>query len=255
MDYDKIIEQLISEFELDSETGRKKAYQKCIEYADLNLDDTSDYNPFVTRASERLGQENIHKDIARRTVEESGDEKLHLTYSKESGPVLTGNASGLSYLSRVIKNLSETTMNSEHSHFYYGEPPLYGNSYPLIIYLEDDDWFVKHAQDDKEKEGHGETKYKYRNIDVDKIVAFLVSDRLPPGFMMTPNKIYKVSSCEKYKDQDVWIKRIRDKTDRLFIFKFTRDDDEIEEIALDLDDEKVLFFAEADLAQLVQKNK
>ncbi len=105
MDYDKIIEQLISEFELDSKIGRKKAYQKCIEYADLNLDDTSDYNPFVTRASEMLGQEKIHKDIARRTVEESGDEKLHLTYSKETGPVLTGNASGLSYLSRVIKNL------------------------------------------------------------------------------------------------------------------------------------------------------
>ena len=250
MDYDKIIKQLISEFELDSEIGRKKAYQKCIEYADLNLDDTSDYNPFVTRASERLVQENIHKDIARRTVEESGDEKLHLTYSKKSGPVLTGNASGLSYLSRIIKNLSEAIMNSEHSHLYYGEPPLYGNSYPLIIYLEDDDWFAKHAQDDEKEERNVSTKYKYRAIDVDKIVAFLVSDRVPPDFMMTPNKIYKISSCEKYKDQDVWIKKIRETTDRLFIFKFTRDDDEIEEIALDLDDEKVLFFAKDDLTQL-----
>jgi len=250
MDYDKIIKQLISEFELDSEIGRKKAYQKCIEYADLNLDDTSDYNPFVTRASERLVQENIHKDIARRTVEESGDEKLHLTYSKKSGPVLTGNASGLSYLSRIIKNLSEAIMNSEHSHLYYGEPPLYGSSYPLTIYLEGDDWFRKIDQDDKKKKGNRKTEYKHRDIDIDKIVAFLVSDRVPPDFMMTPNKIYKISSCEKYKDQDVWIKKIRETTDRLFIFKFTRDDDEIEEIALDLDDEKVLFFAKDDLTQL-----
>lgn len=251
MDYDKIIEQLISEFELDSKIGRKKAYQKCIEYADLNLDDTSDYNPFVTRASEMLGQEKIHRDIARRTVEESGDEKLHLTYSKETGPVLTGNASGLSYLSRVIKNLSEAKINSEHSHFYYGEPPLYGNSYPLIVYLEDDDWFVKHAQDDKKEGRNGTTKYKCRDIDVDKIVAFLVCGRVPPDFMMTQNKIYKVSSCEKYKDQDVWVKEIRGATDRVFTFKFRRDDDEIEEIALDLDDKTVLFFTKDDLTQLV----
>ena len=250
MDYDKIIKQLISKFDFDSETDRKKAYQKCIEYADQKLDYTFHYNPFVEKAAETLGQETIRKDISRRMVEESGDEKLHLIYSKESGPELTGNASGLSYLSEVMKKLSEATMNGEHAHFFYGEPPLYGNSYPLTIYLEGDDWFRKIDQDDKKKKGNRKTEYKHRDIDIDKIVAFLVSDRVPPDFMMTPNKIYKISSCEKYKDQDVWIKKIRETTDRLFIFKFTRDDDEIEEIALDLDDEKVLFFAKDDLTQL-----
>lgn len=250
MDYDKIIKQLISEFELDSETDRKKAYQKCIEYADQNLDYTIDYNPFVEKAAETLGQVTIRKDISRRMIQESGDEKLHLINSKESGPVLTGNASGLSYLSKVIKNLSEETTNGEHSHFFYGEPPLYGTSYPLTIYLEGDDWFRKFGQDDKKKQKNSKTEYKHRDIDIDKIVAFLISDKVPPELLITPNKIYKVSSCEKYNDKDVWLKKIREKTDRIFIFQFRKDDNEIEEIGLDLDDEKVLFFTKDDLTQL-----
>jgi len=69
--------------------------------------------------------------------------------------------------------------------------------------------------------------------------------------MMTLNKIYKVSSCEKYKNQNVWVKEIREATDRVFTFRFTRDDNEIEEIGLDLDDETVLFFTKDDLTQLV----
>lgn len=251
MNYEKIIKQLTSKFDFDSETDRKKAYQKCIEYADQNLDNTFHYNPFVEKAAKTLGQEIIRKDISRRTTEESGNEKLHLTYSKESGPVLTGNASGLSYLSEVMKKLSEASMNSEHAHFFYGEPPLYGNSFPLTIYLESDDWFRKIDQDDKKKQKKGKTEYKYRYIDTEKIVAFLISDKVPPELLITPNKIYKVYSCEKYGEKDVWLKKIRENTDRIFIFQFRKDDNEIEEIGLDLDDEKVLFLTKDNLSQLV----
>ena len=250
MDYDKIIKELISKFELKSETDRKKAYQKCIEYADQNLDHTFHYNTFVEKAAETLVQVTIRKDISRRIVKISGDEKLQLIYSKESGPILTGNASGLSYLSEVIKNLSEATMNGEHSHFFYGEPPLYGNSYPLIIYLESDDWFRKIDRDDKKKQKNSKPEYKHRDIDIGKIVAFLISDKVPPELLVTTNKIYKVYSCEKYEDKDVWLKIIRENTDRIFIFQFRKDDNEIEEIGLDLDDEKVLFLTKDDLTQL-----
>jgi hypothetical protein len=251
MDYEKIIKQLISKFDFDSETDRKKAYQKCIEYADQNLDYTFHYNQFVEKAAEILGQETIRKDISRRMVEESGNEKLHLIYSKESGPELTGNASGLSYLSQVMKKLSEATMNGEHAHFFYGEPPLYGSSYPLTIYLESDDWFKKIEQDNKKKQKNIKTEYKHRDIDTDKIVAFSISDKMPPDMLVTPNKVYKVYSCEKYEDKDVWLKKIREKTDRIFVFQFRKDDNEIEEIGLDLDDEKVLFLTKDNLSQLV----
>ena len=251
MDYEKILKQLISKFEIDSETDRKKAYQKCIEYADQNLDNTFHYNPFIKKVAETLGQVPIRKDISRRIVVESGNEKLHLIYSKESGPQLTGNASGLSFFSEVLKKLSEATMNGEHAHFFYGEPPLYGNSYPLTIYLESDDWFRKIDQDDKKKQKNSKTEYKHRDIDTEKIVAFLISDKVPSELLITPNKIYKVSSSEKYEDKDVWFKKIREETDRVYIFQFRRDDNEIEEIGLDIDDEKVLFFTKDNLSQLV----
>jgi len=251
MNYDKIIEQLVSEFELNSDTGRKKAYEKCIEYADYNLDNTLDYNLFLDIAGERLKQDPVRKDIARRLVNQSAEEKLHLTYSKESGPVLTGNASGLSYLSDIIKNLSEATMSGEHSHFYYHEPPLQGNSYPLTIYLEDDDWFAKHASNDKICDKNGSTKHKFRDINIEKIEAFLLCDKVPLELMMTPNKIYKVASCEKYKGQDVWVKEVREQTDRTFVFKFERDDGGLQELALDLDDRTVFFLTKDDLSQLI----
>jgi hypothetical protein len=141
-------------------------------------------------------------------------------------------------------------MNGEHAHFFYGEWPLCGNSYPFTIYLESDDWFKEIEQNDKKKQKNIKTKYKYRNIDTDKIVAFLISGKVPPDMLVTPNKIYKVYSCEKYEEKDVWLKKIREKTDRIFIFQFRNDDNEIEEIGLDLDDEKVLFLTKDDLTQL-----
>jgi hypothetical protein len=251
MNYSKIIEQLISEFDLNSDTGRKKAYEKCMEYADCNLDNTSDYNPFLDIAADRLEQDPVRKDIARRLVKQSGDEKLYLIYSKESGPELTGNAPGLSYLSEVIKNLSKAKMNGEHSHFYYHEPPLQGNSYPLTIYLEDDDWFAKHARDDAIGDESDSIKNKFREIDVKKINAFLLCGKVPVELMMTPNKIYKVSACEQYENQDVWVKKIKEETNRTFVFEFKRNDGELGALALDLDDETVIFLMEDDLKQVV----
>ena len=54
MDYDKIIEQLTGEFDLDSDVGRREAYERCAEYADRELDGTLDYNPFLDVAADKL---------------------------------------------------------------------------------------------------------------------------------------------------------------------------------------------------------
>lgn len=252
MNYESIIEKLISQFQLDSDIRRKKAYQKCIEYADENLDDTPDYNPFVAKAADRLGQDPIVKDIVKRSVEESGNEKLHLAYSDQSGPKLTANKEGLSHLSKVLKNLSQAKMAHEHVHFYSGEPPLYGNSYSLIVYLVDDNWFPKHGQR-KESENKLDVKNpKLRDINAANIVAFRISEGLPLPLMMTPHKVYRVLSCSKLKGQKVWMKNIRDEVDRLFVFKFKRDDGELQEVALDLDDDSVLFFTNRELAQFTE---
>ena len=251
MDYNGIIEELVAEFDLDSDTGRRKAYLKCAEYADRNLDCTLDYNPFLDVAAQRLQQEPERRDMVRRMTEQSGDEKLHLIYRDEVGPELTGNAAGLSYLSEGVKGLSNSTMNGEHSHFFAGEPPLYGNSYPLTVYFEHDEWFAKHAKDDDAHEEGRATEHEFRDIDVEKIEAFMLSGKVIVDLMMTPGKIYRVTACQKYEDQDVWVKKIREQEDRVFIFSFTSDDGESQQLALDLDDEEVVFFTRERLSQLI----
>ncbi len=251
MDYDKTIEELIAEFDLDSEIGRKKAYQKCMQYADRELDFTLDYNPFLDAAAERLKQVPERKDIARRMIQQTGDEKLHLTYRDETGPELTGNAAGLSYLSEVLKHLSKATMNGEHSHLFAGQPPLCGNSYPLTVYFEDEDWFAEHAQDNEMDEQDGAVEHEFRDVDVDSIEAFMLSGKLIVDLVMTPGKIYRVSDCLKYEDQDVWVKRIREETDRVFVFEFICDDGEPRQLALDIDDKEVAFFEKEHLSQLI----
>lgn len=251
MDYDKIIEQLTGESDLDSDVGRREAYEKCVEYADRELDGTLDYNPFLDAAADKLGQVPVRRDIVRNMIEQSGREKLHLTYHEESGPELTGNAAGMAYLSAVFKNLSKATMKGEHSHFFSGRPPLCGNSFPLTIYLEDDDWFEEHADDDGNGERDDVAGRRFRNLDVDQIVALMLLSCVPVELMVTPDKIYRVLACRKYDDQDIWAKMIRQKSERVFVFEFIGDDGKPVQLALDIDDKEVAFFTKDHLSQLI----
>ncbi|MHC4353901.1 MAG: hypothetical protein ACYS0H_14425 [Planctomycetota bacterium] len=251
MDYDKTIDQLTGGFDLDSDVGRREAYERCIEYADRELDGTLDYNPFLDVAADKLDQEPVRKDIVRSMIEQSGREKLHLTYREESGPELTGNAAGLSYLSAVLDGLSKATMNGEHSHFFSGRPPLCGKSFPLTIYLEDDDWFEEHTGDDDNGEKDDTAGRRFRDIDVGQIEAFMLLSHVPIELMATPDRIYRVLACEKYEGQDIWVKMIREQSERVFTFAFMRDDGERQQLALDIDDKEVAFLTKDHLSQLV----
>ena len=251
MDYDKTIEQLTRECDLDSDVGRREAYEKCIEYTDRELDGSLDYNPFLDVAADKLVQVPQHKDIVRNMIEQSGREKLHLTYRDEGGPELTGNAAGLSSLSAVLEDLSKATMNGEHSHFFSGRPPLCGNSFPLTIYLEEDDWFEEHAGDDDNGEKDDAVGHKFRNLDVDRIEAFMLLSYVPIELMATPDRIYRVLACEKYEGQDIWAKMIREQSERVYTFEFIGDDGERKQLALDIDDKEVAFLTKDHLSQLI----
>lgn len=250
MDYKEAIEKLISEFDIKSEIGRKTAYAKCVDYAKENLKSPKNFNSFVAEAAKMLEQIPIRKDVAAASVPASGNEKLHLTYSQENGPVLTGNKTGLLYLSRLLANLADSDKTGEHTHLYYGEFPMYGKTFPLTIYLEDDFWLFKHANVPPETEKVPAAKRQKRNIDPNKIVAFAIFDDIPPTIPITRNNIYKVRSCVKYRDQKVWVKGVSDKSDRLFVFEFIGNDDITHQIVFDLDDLTILFITERDIKKL-----
>jgi hypothetical protein len=252
MDYKSVIENLISGFDIKSELGSKKAYTKCIDYANENFKAPKDFNSFIAEAAKMLDQMPYKKDVVAETVPTSGDEKLHLSYSKEVGPVLTGNKSGLSYLAGLVGKLAVLEDAGEHTHLRYGEFPMYGKTFSLTIYLEDDSWFIKHANKTPDTEKAVPIKRKQRDLNPNTVIAFAIFDYAPPTLPVIKGNIYKVKSCVKYKDQKVWVKGISDESDRLYVFEFDDDSGVSNQFALDLDDPTVLFLTKNDIRKLGQ---
>lgn len=248
MEYKNLIEKLISGFDLKSEIDRRRAYLKCIEYANENFDFSPDYNPFIAAAANVLGQKPVVVDFLKKTVEETGDEKIYLTFIEDTGPEMTCNRTGFIYLSKLLYQMSQAKAGGEHIHLSYGEPPLCGDSFPINIYFENEEWFEKNVETDNNDDGAEETEV--RDINPEEIVAFLIINDVPPPLLMSKAKIYRVLSVDKYGEQKVWNKSIREDKERMFIFTFKRDDGEEQELALDLDDDSVIFFTRAELEQI-----
>jgi hypothetical protein len=241
---DNQLEQLLSDFDLKEESGRKQAYSACIKYANKHLSEAKEFNLFIAAAAKELGQVPIRKDIVKQNIQETGGEKLHLTYSPQNGPVLTGNNQGLLYLSSILSQLAQGNEYGEHTHLYNGEPPMFGNSYSLTIYYEDDSWFWKYANKNTETP---EDTTPTRSILPEDIFAFLISDQIPPSMPISANRIYPVKAVHKYEKQSVWIKDIRKNNDRVYVFSFENDHGGRMQLGFDLDDTSLLFFRKEDL--------
>ncbi len=249
MDYDKVIKSLLDGHDVFSETGRKKAYQKCIEYADAHLEKSPQYNKFVAKAAKYLKQVPVVKAVIKQLVQANGTERLHLIYTDANGPVLTGNRTALRYLASILHHLSRAELDGDHIHFYYHEAPLFGESYPLTVYVEADEWFDKNAV--AEEDGEEEEEFEKRDVNPERITAFLVVHETPPGLLITKNTIYKVLSCEKYDGQKAWKKSIREDSGRMYVLRFNDDDNKPTALAVDLDDGDLIFFSDKNLKQVL----
>ncbi len=246
-DYASIVQKLIKGNNLDVDLERRNAFNKCLEYAENKLKDNSDYNYFVSIAAKTLGQPSILKDITS-SIQTKGDEKLYLFYNPSHGPELCGNQSGLAYLSDILSRLAKSKLDSDHIHLDDIEGYLYGNSYPLTIYKEKDAWFAEHA---KPQEPEPKKPIQQRHLNPSDIKALLLPGPIPPApELITKNKVYKVIRVEKYQNQKVWKKSIRQSSDRMFVFSFLDDGGNPVSFALDLDDEAIFLFTEKDLLQL-----
>lgn len=247
MKYKKEMESILSKHDLQQEEGRKAAYQECSRFAENAIADNKAFNDFMKRAAKKLDQVPVRKDLTKGGIRETGQEKLHLTYSQETGPVLTGNKEGLNYLSQIVQQLSALETPGEHTHFYMGEHPLFGDSYPLTVYYEDEAWFWRYSKRTPEEK---EYKIPERSIDPVGIHAFLIMDPVPPTMPFSGNKVYLVQSVERYKDQAVWIKRIREELTRVYVVTFINDQGQPFRYGIDLDDQSVVLLRREDCQQL-----
>lgn len=254
MKYQDLIIEIINGFNLESELDRRKAYNKCIEYADDHLDDSEEYNPFIAEAAELLSQTRLFKDFMKNSIKTTGNEKLQLAYTENTGHEIIGNPDGLLYLSRVLRNLSKSQLPGEHVSFFYNKFPLFGESFPFTVFHEDDKWFEQEAitEDEVTDAVAYVPNIDMREIDPALVVGILPTGLTPPPLLMTKGKLYKVIAFRKYKNEMIWKKELREgDISRMFIFTFLRDDGDSQELALDLDDDSFVLVTQDDLAQFL----
>lgn len=254
MDFRKILDNLLSEVDMRSEIARRKAYIRCIEYADQYVD-FDHYNLFLAEAADRLGQARLMRDLLSTKLRPSDRERIHVRFDESEGCQIIANAEGALYLARAFRALSTAKLIGDHIHFFYGEPPLIGDSYPMVLYLEDDAYF-----DNTDEEGGvgspGEWPIQKRDIDPADIAGFFVGDYMPEQLFMSVNKVYPLLSWEwLMPGRQVWKKEIRDNSDRMIVLTFQRDDGETQEIAVDLDDDIIGFVTFKDLKKMLWKGE
>jgi len=248
--YSELIGGLVSGFDLSMEVGRKEAYNRCYEYAAQNLSQSAECNVFLAEAAEMLGQTRIHMDLVENMAAPSGAERFYVAFDGNSECELTGNRSGLIYLSRVFRVLSETPMEGEHIHFNQGDLAMQGNTHGLTVFFEPDEWFDRYAQD---YEKDDESFIPERKIAAGAVIALCVTVDFPPTFYMSKDKIYRVIKYEEYDGlEGIATKRIRESISRMYTFTLVDDRGEDVKFAFDLDDWTVVFLTSGDLEQIRQ---
>jgi hypothetical protein len=247
MNYWEKLNSIIRKYDLASDVQRQQAYFECITYADTHYANTFDINPFLKEAAEILKQEYVVKDAIYGMTPFDKTERVVLKYKKLHGPTITANKSGLIYLSKLLLNLSNAKIMGEHVHLWCDKHPMAGDTFPLTIYIEDDTWFSKH-DDSEDADQKPEPKIEQRDIDPFSIVGVVFTKSGPPTIQLVPLKFYKIQQIEKYTDQKVWKKKVRDiDNNRLYVFTFLDDSNVSVRYAMDLDDKEIFFLSQKDL--------
>ena len=246
MDQSRVVKRLLAKYDLASEVGRKRAYQKCEDYADEHFPGRVEYNAFMEAVADKLGMPSRRKvSFAKEIGDVPENGKLHMTYVSQVGPELTGNAEGLRCLAALVAELAKQAIEHDHAHLYADSPPMWGDTYPLTIYHEPNAWFEQLGAEEEK-----ESQIAARDIDPSDIVALCVLGEIPPDMLLTKRRLYRVLSVKAYKGQKVWEKRIRDEDERLFLFTLINDEGAHESFGFDLDDPELLPFSRREIAEV-----
>lgn len=251
MEFDALLDSLTADCDMRSELDRRRTFLKCVEYADSNIDADS-YNAFLMQAAERLGQAKLMREAMSMAVRTTGDEKLHLRFDETEGVQIIGNKSGLMYLSRLLKNLSQARSPGEHITLGYGIRPLTGESYPMAAYVEDDSYFSD-IDDLLPPEESLEQALARKEVNPNEITAFFIIDYVPEECGLKANTIYPVAGWEKYvPGMLVWRKELRQDLSRIVILRFIAEDGTEGRLAVDIDDPDIGFVTFNDIKNILK---
>jgi len=248
MDINELLDQLLEQVNLESELDRRRAFLRLVEYADLNLDFPA-YAIFLTTAAVRLKQEKLLAELSAPRLRPNGKEKIHIRYDEEEGFQVIANPEGCLYLTRAFRLLSLAPGPGAHLHLEYDLPPVVGESYPAVLYMEDNDYFEREV----ENPAAAGSLLPIREVLPADIVGFYMSDDYPPCIGCSRNRVYRVLNWRWMRGQAVAnIKQLRDDTSRMVILTFCRDDGQKMEAAFDLDDEEIGFVTRQDIEDMME---
>lgn len=245
---EKLINSILSRYDLSTEEGRDRAYAECIDYAENELSHDIICNNFLRRAAEILEKEPVEYDVIREMLDMPSDAEVDISYDERHGFIITGNSSGLHYLSDILRMLAEAP-EGEHVHLYNDEEPLTHGSFNSVIYVESDEWFRK-LEEEEDRLGSMED-FPKRTIAPEDIFALQIVGDLPPDLALARDNIYRVESFEKIVDEGTWKKTFSGNSDRYYTFHVIDENGDDLDISLHLDDPDVNFFKKADFVGLL----
>jgi hypothetical protein len=245
--HNQLIEQILGEYDLSHDFGRKQAYEAAIEYAREHLVEDPHCNDFLQAAATRLGFAPITFDTIESRVKLPKGAWLDVWISDEDEEIaLTGTREGIQYLIDLLTQLRNSTEPGEHIHLDRGIAPMADNSAHLVLFKEDESWFTG-APEDAEP-------YPQREIDASQVFAIQILQYPPEGVPITPHNLYRILGSQRAPENDTNVKDFPEGApDRYYTFTFRADNGQTFSYGFHLDDPGVNYFTHREVMSLVMQ--
>jgi len=246
--FSRILDEILSRYDLSHDFGRKEAWEATIDYARAELKEDPDCDAFLQASAERLGFAAITADDLDHRIRLPKGAWLDVWISDEDEEVsITGTPDGLQYLIDLLNSLRASKEPVDHLHLDRAYLPMTENSANLVLFKEDEQWFTGPL--DK-----GEP-FPVRDIEPKSIYAIQFIHFPPDDLPMSANRLYRVFRCEAADASEATgIKEFPEGSpERYFRFSFLADSGERFSYVFHLDDPGVNFFTHREIVSLALK--
>lgn len=247
-EYEQILQQILSKYDLTRQGEIDRAYESCVDYARTYLLNDPNCNAFLQMAARKLETVPYHLDtiVLKTTVPDEA--RLDLYVSDENEIVLSGNDAGLDYLIELLQKLKDSE-TEDHFHLLPKETALTSRSWPMVVYHEETEWF-----EEQEREAEAEETSALASLPKpQEISAIQFLDSPPKHLNLLPRKIYPARWDEKTKKPSTvtWEKGSPDEEGGHWaFFKVRNEEGRWLHLRLNLNDPEVVFFSSRDLEGL-----
>lgn len=248
--YAQLLDQIIRQFDLTHDFGRKRAYEAAIDYARQYLIEDPHCNDFLNAAAQRLGFAPITFDTLESRVKLPKNAWLDIWISDEDDEVaLTGTAEGLQYLIDLLSQLRDSADPEQHIHLDRAVLPMTENSANLVLFKEEESWFTGSSPEGLQE------PFPEREVDPKSIYAIQFLHYPPEDLPISAHKLYRVLKVEPDDGYSSSIKEFGEgRENRYFKFTFVADNEEKLTYTFHLDDPAVNFFTHREILKLAMRS-